>query len=89
MPYRALVALTVLTLTICAVAILLPPGASHELNPTRGRAEWQAKGWAETRCDRCRKNLTANPQDGLYLIGGQPYMLHQQCVAPVAQAARR
>ena len=89
MPYRALVPLTILALGLCAVAIFLP---LKEAPPPTGQpapAGWEAKAWAESSCDRCGKGLSANPQDGLYIINRQPYWLHQRCVAPVVKAARR
>lgn len=102
MPYRALVALTVFTLGLCAVAILLPPNPRpspprdntrrpnpHVLSGQPAPAAWELRAWSESRCDRCRRNLTADPRDGLYIIGGEPYWLHGSCVGAVARATRR
>ena len=86
MPYRALVTLVVLALGLSAVAVFLPP---ERPKGQPAPAAWEVKAWAESHCDRCGKGLTANPQDGLYIINRQPYWLHQRCVAPVVQAARR
>lgn len=90
--YRLLVGLTVLALAVSAVAILLP----SEPGPTRGTllvrpgaATWERHPGAQPLCDRCRRPLTANPADGLYLVGGQPYWLHEGCAKRLARASRR
>ncbi len=90
--YRVLMGLTLLTLAVCAVAILLPA----EPQPVSGTllaqprpADWQVHPGVQPLCDRCRRPLTANPQDGLYLVGGKPYWLHEDCAKRLARVARR
>ena len=89
MNYRALVALSVLALSISVVALVLPPKSYERPAGQPAPAAWEVKAWKDSHCDRCRKGITADPQDGLYIIGGQPYWLHKGCVAPVTRAARR
>lgn len=93
MPYRALVTLTVLALGVCAVALFLPPGEAAKESrrpcPQPAPAAWEYRAWADSKCDRCGKTITADPQDGLYLIGGKSYWVHGRCARAIAKAAGR
>lgn len=64
-----------------------PPPMNMKGQPQPSARE--IRDWTRTPCDRCRKPLTMDMQDGMYLIGGEPYLLHKGCVGPVARAARR
>ena len=90
--YRLLLGLTVLALAVSAVAILLPSEprpASGTLLAQPTPAAWERHPGAQPLCDRCGRPLTANPQDGLYLVGGKPYWLHEGCAKRLARASRR
>lgn len=66
-----------------------PPLVRSAVSSQPKPAAWEVKAWAESHCDRCGKGLTADPQDGTYIINGQAYWLHKGCVDPVVKAARR
>ena len=73
-----------------AALLFAPESAPQSHLPGQPRpAAWEVKAWTDSKCDRCGKGLTANPEDGTYLIGGKPYWLHKGCVGAVAKAARR
>ncbi len=89
MRYRTLVSLTILALGLSVVALILPPREEERPAGQPRPADWEVRAWASSHCDRCGKGLTADPQDGTYIIGGKPYWLHKGCVGPVVKAARR
>lgn len=85
--------LTILVMGVAAaIALVCMPDQApvRQAVGTQPRpAAWEVRSWADSRCDRCGKGLTADPQDGTYIIGGKPFWLHKGCVAPVVKAARR
>ena len=89
--HAAFVVSVVVAVTLAAVALLFMPDPApvrQDGGPPKPAA-WEVKAWADSHCDRCGKGLTPDPQDGTYIIGGQPYWLHKGCVGPVVKAARR
>lgn len=89
-PHPETVFMIVAVTIVAAVALAFTPDpAPVRLAGQPAPAAWEIKTWAESHCDRCGKGLTADMQDGAYIIGGKPYWLHKGCVAAVTKAARR
>lgn len=88
-PETVLMIVAVAAAAALFLAFMPDPGSVRRYSGQPKPAAWEVKAWADSHCDRCGKGLTADPQDGTYIIGGQPYWLHKGCVGPVARAARR
>ena len=64
-----------------------PPAYKLALQPKP--AAWEVKAWADSHCDRCQKGLTADPQDGLYLVNRKPMWLHKGCAEAIRRSRSR
>lgn len=89
-PETVIMIVAVAIVAAVGLAFMPDPAPVRPVHATQPRpAAWEVKAWSESHCDRCGKGLTADPQDGTYIIGGKPYWLHKACVDPVVKAARR
>lgn len=82
----ALMGLALLVAGILATVDELP---KPKLAPQPKPAAWEIKAWADSHCDRCQKGLTADPQDGLYLVNHKPMWLHKGCAEAIRSHRNR
>ena len=75
--------ITVLGLAIGISLLLLPSSPPLATQPQP--AEWEKRAWDHSKCEVCKKSIGSNPNDGLYIIGGQGYWVHQACVRRITR----
>lgn len=76
--------------TALGLALLFQPDpAPVRVSNQPAPAAWERRAWENSKCDRCGKAITSNPEDGLYIIGGQGYWVHKRCARALAKVAGR
>ena len=82
-----------LALLVAAFQAIVPDDKPAPVKPSiysqPKPAAWEVKAWADSHCDRCSKGLTADPQDGLYLVNRKPIWLHKGCAKAIRSHRNR
>lgn len=72
------------------IALMLGPDPEPvRIGAQPAPAAWEQRAWANSKCDRCGKAITSDPEDGLYIIGGHGYWVHKRCARALAKVAGR